>query len=124
MFDANDRVLLGRQKVWPAGRYSCIAGFVDVGETIEQAVAREVHEEAGVVVKRVAYCLSQPWPNYSQLMIGCFSEAASDKIALNDNEHEDARWFTRAELERAIAKPEAKKKTIILLMIINECDLL
>ncbi len=100
-------VLLGRQKVWPAGRYSCVAGFVDAGENVEQAVAREVHEETGVRVTNVRFFTSQAWPSYSQLMLGCIAEAAPDaQINLNDQELEHARWFSRDELAAAAAKPD------------------
>ena len=101
-----ERCLLGRQAVWPKGRYSCIAGFVDTAETFEQAAAREVHEEAGVLVRNVRYFKSQPWPNYSQLMLGGFAEATTDEIKLNDKELEDARWFERDEIVEAMAKPQ------------------
>jgi NAD+ diphosphatase len=103
---ATDSVLLGRQKIWPAGRYSCVAGFVDSGESLEQAVMREVHEETGVRVHRVRFLTSQPWPNYSQLMLGCIAEAESRDINRNDDELEDARWFSRAEIAVAAAKPD------------------
>lgn len=103
---ASDSVLLGRQKIWPAGRYSCVAGFVDAGESLEQAVMREVHEETGVRIHRVRFLTSQPWPNYSQLMLGCIAEAESLDINRNDDELEDARWFSRAELAAAAAKPD------------------
>jgi NADH pyrophosphatase NudC (nudix superfamily) len=102
-----DQVLLGRQKVWPAGRYSCVAGFVDAGENIEQAAAREIHEETGVAVTRVKFFTSQAWPSYSQLMLGCIAEATADAVInLNDEELEHARWFTRDEIAAAAAKPD------------------
>ena len=101
-----ERCLLGRQASWPRGRYSCLAGFVDAAETFEQAAAREAHEEAGVAVRGVRYFKSQPWPNYSQLMLGGFAEAESERVRLNDRELEDARWFTRDEIRAALAKPE------------------
>jgi NADH pyrophosphatase NudC (nudix superfamily) len=102
-----DEVLLGRQKVWPAGRYSCVAGFVDAGENIEQAAAREIHEETGVAVTRVKFFTSQAWPSYSQLMLGCVAEAAPDAVIhLNDQELEHARWFSRAEIAAAAAKAD------------------
>ena len=95
---AGDRCLLGRQPAWPAGRYSTIAGFVEPGESLEDAVRREVYEETNVRVGRVDYHSSQPWPFPSSLMLGFFAEAESTGIALNDGELEDARWFTRKEL--------------------------
>ena len=93
-----DRCLLGRQASWPAGRYSTIAGFVEPGESLEDAVRREVYEETNVKVGRVTYHSSQPWPFPSSLMLGFLAEAESTEIVLNDAELEDARWYTRAEL--------------------------
>ena len=93
-----DRCLLGRQANWPEGRYSTIAGFVEPGESLEDAVRREVYEETNVRVGRVHYHSSQPWPFPSSLMLGFIAEATSTEIALNDSELEDARWFTRDEL--------------------------
>lgn len=92
------RVLLGRQARFPAGRYSTIAGFVEWAESIEEAVAREVHEETGVVVDEVQYHSSQPWPFPSSLMLGFVAHAASTDITLNDGELEDARWFSRDDI--------------------------
>ena len=91
-----ERCLLGRQPRWPAGMYSTLAGFVEPGETLEEAVAREVKEESGVNVRRVRYHSSQPWPFPTSLMLGFYADAASREIALNDGELEDARWFDRA----------------------------
>jgi len=96
------RLLLGRQPQYPPGRYSALAGFVEVGETIEAAVARELHEEAGIRVRNVRYVASQPWPFPSSLMIGCHAEADSDALAIDTNELDDARWFTREEVAAAI----------------------
>ena len=93
-----DRVLLGRQKIWPEGLYSTLAGFVEPGETIEHAVAREVYEESGIIVKDIIYQHSQPWPFPSSLMLGFTAEACTKKINLNDAELEDAQWFTRSEM--------------------------
>ena len=93
-----DRALLGRQKIWPEGLYSTLAGFVEPGETIEHAVAREVYEEAGIIVKNVIYQHSQPWPFPSALMLGFTTEASTKKIKLNDAELEDAQWFTKSEM--------------------------
>jgi NAD+ diphosphatase len=86
--------------------YSALAGFVEPGETIEEAVAREIHEEAGVRVRDVRYIASQPWPFPSQLMIGCTSVADDPELTIDTTELEDARWFTRAELEEARAAGE------------------
>jgi len=93
-----DRVLLGRQNIWPEGLYSTLAGFVEPGETIEHAVAREVYEESGIIVKDIIYQHSQPWPFPSSLMLGFTAEACTKKINLNDAELEDAQWFTRSEM--------------------------
>ncbi len=84
-----DRCLLGRQSRWPKGMYSCLAGFVEPGETIEEAVRREIHEEAGIACGEVAYLASQPWPFPSSLMIGCFVRAASRDIVIDGVELED-----------------------------------
>ena len=93
-----ERVLMGRQAVWPAGRYSTLAGYVEWAESIEEAVAREVYEEAGVIVDSVQYHSSQPWPFPSSLMLGFIANAATTEIQLNDHELEDARWFSREQL--------------------------
>ena len=95
-----ERVLLGRQAAWPAGRYSTIAGFVEPGESLEDAVAREVHEETGIRVAGIEYHSSQPWPFPSSLMLGFTARAASQDIDLRDLELEDARWFTREDIAR------------------------
>lgn len=97
------RALLGRQPSWPAGRYSALAGFLEPGESIEEAVAREIGEEAGVRVHGVRYVASQPWPFPSQLMIACIAQAADDAITLDTNELEEARWFTRDEVLASLA---------------------
>ena len=94
-----DRCLLGRQAGWPDGRYSTIAGFVEPGESLEDAVRREVYEETNIRVGAVRYHSSQPWPFPSALMLGFVAEAISDEINLNDGELEDAQWFTRDELK-------------------------
>jgi len=93
-----DRVLLGRQASWPAGRYSTIAGFVEPGESLEDAVAREVQEETGIHVDGIEYHSSQPWPFPSSLMLGFTARALSHDIQLRDLELEDARWFTREDI--------------------------
>ena len=94
-----DRCLLGRQASWPEGLYSTIAGFVEPGESLEDAVRREVYEETNVRVGAVTYHSSQPWPFPSSLMLGFIAHASSRDISLNDGELEDARWFTRDELK-------------------------
>jgi NAD+ diphosphatase len=94
----DDRTLLGRQAGWPAGRYSTIAGFVEPGESLEDAVRREVLEETGVVTGATSYHSSQPWPFPRSLMLGFSAEALSTEIQLGDEELEDARWFSRADI--------------------------
>ena len=94
-----DRCLLGRKADWPEGRYSTIAGFVEPGESVEDAVRREVYEETNIRVGEVQYHSSQPWPFPSALMLGFIAEADSEDIHLNDGELEDARWFSRDELK-------------------------
>jgi NAD+ diphosphatase len=93
-----DRALLGRQASWPPGRYSTIAGFVEIGESLEDAVAREVFEETGIEVDNIAYHSSQPWPFPSSLMLGFTAHARTTQIVRHDDELEDAQWFTRADL--------------------------
>jgi len=95
-----DRCLLGRQPSWPEGLYSTVAGFAEPGESLEDAVRREVYEETNVHVGEVRYHSSQPWPFPSSLMIGFLAQAISSEIRLNDAELEDAQWFTRADLGR------------------------
>jgi NAD+ diphosphatase len=95
--------LLGRQSGFPPGMYSCLAGFAEVGETLEDAVRREIMEEAGVRVGRVAYFASQPWPFPASLMIGCTAQALSSEIAIDSQEIEDARWFSRGETRLMLA---------------------
>jgi len=103
------RALLGRQPSWPAGRYSTIAGFVEPGESLEDAVLREVHEETGVGVHDVRYHSSQPWPFPSSLMLGFTAQALDTEITLKDGELEDARWFSRADIANgAIAMPSSQ----------------
>ena len=93
-----ERALLGRQATWPAGRYSTIAGFVEPGESLEDAVAREVMEETGVPVTGACYDSSQPWPFPASVMIGFRAWAHSRDPVRVDGELEDARWFTREEI--------------------------
>lgn len=99
-----ERCLLGRQASWPEGRYSTIAGFVEPGESLEDAVRREVYEETNIRVDKVSYHSSQPWPFPSSLMLGFVAEATSTDINLNDGELDDARWFTRADLRSGFPK--------------------
>jgi NAD+ diphosphatase len=96
------RLLLGRQPHYPPGRYSALAGFLEVGENLEAAVARELFEEAGIRVRKVRYVASQPWPFPSSLMIGCHAEAEDGPLCLDTPVLEDARWFGREDLAAAI----------------------
>ena len=98
LVEDGERCLLGRQQTWPEGRYSTIAGFVEPGESLEDAVRREVYEETNIRVGKVTYHSSQPWPFPSSLMLGFTAEARSTDIELNDGELEDAQWFTRDDL--------------------------
>ncbi|MEO9079889.1 MAG: NAD(+) diphosphatase [Rhodanobacter sp.] len=95
--------LLGRQAGWPPGRYSTLAGFVEPGESLEDAVRREVAEESGVIVEQVTYHSSQPWPMPASLMLGFIATARSRRIAMRDHELEDARWFTPQQIVDGIA---------------------
>lgn len=94
----DERCLLGRQAVWPEGRFSTLAGFCEPGETLEGAVRREVAEETGVVVGEVTYFGNQPWPLPASLMLGFLGRAVATDIDVDRDEIEEARWFTRAEL--------------------------
>ncbi|MCP5396608.1 MAG: NAD(+) diphosphatase [Sphingomonadaceae bacterium] len=105
LVEHEDRLLLGRQPRFPPRSYSALAGFVEPGETIEEAVAREVLEEAGVKVREVSYIASQPWPFPSQLMIGCYAVAEDDALTIDETELEDARWFSRADVAAAFNDP-------------------
>ncbi len=96
--DGADRVVLGRQAVWPPGRFSILAGFVEPGESAEGAVAREVAEEVGIRVTDIRYVSSQPWPFPQSLMLGFVARALDDELRIDHDEIEEARWFTRDEL--------------------------
>jgi NAD+ diphosphatase len=99
-----DRAILGRQAHWPPGRYSALAGFVEPGESLEEAVAREVHEETGAHVADVAYRSSQPWPFPASLMLGFLARWTAGEPAVGDGELEDVRWFTRDEVVGGVPK--------------------
>src|ERR1044072_8999393 len=99
-----DKCLLGRQKQFPAGMWSCLAGFVEVAETIEDAVRREIFEESGIRCTDVSYYMTQPWPYPSSLMIGCAARALNEDIVVDRTELEDARWFSRDEATMRIKR--------------------
>ena len=103
VYDGGDNCVLGRQASWPPRRYSTLAGFVEPGESAEQAVAREVAEEAGLAVTDVRYRSSQPWPFPASLMLGFTARALGRAITVETSELEDARWFRRSELAEAVA---------------------
>jgi NAD+ diphosphatase len=100
--DEDDRLLIGRQAAWPEGRFSTLAGFVEPGESLEQAVRREVREEVGVVIGDVRYLGSQPWPFPSSLMLGFVARAKTVEIDRGDGEIAEARWFTREGLRNDV----------------------
>jgi NAD+ diphosphatase len=94
-----ERCLLGRQRAWPAGMHSTLAGFVEPGESLEEAVAREVYEETGIRVDEVIYHSSQPWPFPASIMLGFHARARSTEIRVDHNELQDARWLERQFLQ-------------------------
>lgn len=102
LVESGERCLLARQASWPAGRYSVIAGFVEPGESLEDAVKREVMEEAGIEVNTICYQSSQPWPFPSSLMLGYRAQAATTKFNLIDDELEEARWMSRAQIKQGL----------------------
>ena len=104
LVSSDDHCLLGRQQVWPKGMYSTLAGFFEPGESIEDAVVREVEEETGIRVKEIEYQSSQPWLFPNSLMIGFTAKAKNDKIRIAINELEDARWFSREEIRDNLNK--------------------
>ena len=103
--------LLGRSHHFAPGMYSCLAGFVEPGETIENAVRRETLEESGIHVGRVRYHASQPWPMPHSLMIGCYAEAKSRDIRIDDAELDDCRWFSREETLAMLERSSASGRT-------------
>lgn len=98
-----DTCFLGRQKIWPKGMFSALAGFIEPGESIEEAVARELHEEAGLSTASVSYHSTQPWPYPSSLMIGCMAVAENDTFKIDGIELSEGRWFSRAEVKAVLA---------------------
>jgi NAD+ diphosphatase len=106
LVEHDSNVLLGRQPHYPPRRYSALAGFLEVGESIEDAVRRELREEAGIEIEQIDYVTSQPWPFPSSLMIGCTAHALSTDLTIDTNELDDARWFSRADVEEALAGRE------------------
>ncbi|HEY4344598.1 MAG TPA: NAD(+) diphosphatase [Parvibaculum sp.] len=98
-----DTCFLGRQKIWPKGMHSALAGFIEPGESIEEAVARELHEEAGLTTASVSYHSTQPWPYPSSLMIGCMAVAENDTFEIDGIELSEGRWFTRDEVKAVLA---------------------
>ncbi len=106
--ERGDMALLGRQPSWPPGRYSALAGFLEVGESIDEAVRRETCEESGIRIGAVRYVASQPWPFPASLMVACIGEALNDDITLDVHELEHADWFSREDVRRALARdPDA-----------------
>ena len=103
-----DRCLLGRQASWPPGMFSALAGFIDHGESIEDAVRREVAEESGIDAVNVRYHSSQPWPFPSSLMIGCHADAGTSDINYDEWEMDDVQWFTREEIAHSLSLPAAQ----------------
>jgi len=101
---ADDKCLLGRQAQFPPGMWSCLAGFVEAAETMENAVQREILEEAGIHCTDVRYYMTQPWPYPSSLMIGCTARATTTDIVVDRTELEDARWFSRDEAVAMLAR--------------------
>jgi NAD+ diphosphatase len=99
-----ERALLGRNRRRPGNRFSCLAGFMEPGETLEECVRREVHEESGVRVGRVKYLACQPWPFPSSLMMGFLCEALSEEITVDPEELAEARWFEREEIRAMVAR--------------------
>ncbi|MVZ96398.1 NAD(+) diphosphatase [Sphingorhabdus sp. IMCC26285] len=103
------KALVGRQSRFPPGNYSALAGFLEPGESIEEAVRREIHEEAGITCGKVRYVTSQPWPfGGAQLMIACIVDAVDDAITLDTDELEDAKWISKEEAQAALENAESR----------------
>ena len=114
-----DKCLMGRQPRFAERMYSCLAGFLEPGETIEDAVRRETFEEAGIRVGAVRYMTSQPWPFPSNIMIGCIGEALTDEIHFDGEELEDARWFTKDDIRQMLAGTHAHFNAPVPIAIAN-----
>jgi NAD+ diphosphatase len=110
MFDDGvARCLLGRQRSWPSGVYSTLAGFVDPGESLEEAVTREVHEESGINVEDVSYVRSQPWPFPASVMLGFTAVASTEAIDVSNDDLETAQWFSRQQLQLFASREDSKE---------------
>ncbi|HWU94415.1 MAG TPA: NAD(+) diphosphatase, partial [Sphingomonas sp.] len=105
--ERGDKVLLGRQPSWPPGRYSALAGFLEVGESIDEAVRRETQEESGIRIGAVRYVASQPWPFPASLMVACIGEALNEDIQIDVHELEHVDWFSREAVRMALARDPA-----------------
>ena len=108
-----ERCLLGRQGSWPRQMFSALAGFVEVGETIEEAVRREVSEETDIRVGSVRYWACQPWPFPSSLMIGCLGRAETERISVDSHELAEARWFPREDISKALSAPGPERELFV-----------
>ncbi|MBT3929888.1 MAG: NAD(+) diphosphatase, partial [Rhodospirillaceae bacterium] len=115
-----DRCLLAHQKGWPGRLHSCLAGFVEPGESAEEAVVREVKEESGVVVRDVQFFATQPWPYPCSLMLGFYAMADDGALTLDDIELEEARWFSRDELRSPDLDIELPRHDSIARRLIDE----
>jgi NAD+ diphosphatase len=104
--------LLGRSPRFAPTMWSCLAGYVEPGESIEDAVRRETREEAGILCGRIVYFASQAWPFPTSLMIGCHAEAKTREIVVDRSELEDARWFSKSEVERMLVRKHPDGLTI------------
>jgi NAD+ diphosphatase len=109
LVEDGENCLLGRQAAWPAGMYSTLAGFVEPGESLEEAVAREVFEEAGIEIGQVTYHSSQPWPFPASVMLGFTATARTREVRVDKAELQDARWFSRRWLEATADGPEFRR---------------
>jgi NAD+ diphosphatase len=110
MFDDGvARCLLGRQRSWPSGVYSTLAGFVDPGESLDEAVTREVHEESGINVEDVSYVRSQPWPFPASVMLGFTAVASTEAIDVSNDDLETAQWFSRQQLQLFASREDSKE---------------